>query len=236
MHLFDMKRFYCLLFALLATVLLTGCEGMVDPSRKTNDGINTLYFQLDGEAISAGGLAPDWVRGLFGIFAGAGARDGDGRLKEPGKSVHSGIVDSLGIFWIEAFLTVNSWEADRFVINIPLNLLREKATIEYPHFSVALPYVSGYYRDEAFTQGYAYTPTNREAEFLSGALHIRKWDQDEGILSGEFKFKVRMVSEGISPETFRGHSTLSPQEYVVRPKETHELSISRGQFDVNYLE
>ena len=231
-----MKVFYCLLSFLLATLLLTGCEGMIDPSRKTNEGINTLYFQLDGEAISAGGRAPDWVRGFFGIFAGAGARDEEGNLKEPVKAIHSGIVDSLGIFWLQASLSVNSWEANTLVINIPIQLLREKATIEYPHFSVELPYVSGYYRDETFTQGYAYIPTHRKAEFLSGALYIRNWNPEESILSGEFKFKVRMISEGITPETFRGHSTLSPQEYVVRPKETHELHISRGQFDVNYLD
>ena len=231
-----MKRFFRLPCALLAILLVAGCEGMINPSLKTNEGLNTLYFQLDGEAISAGGRAPDWVRGFFGIFAGAGARDEEGNLKEPAKAVCSGIVDSLGIFWIQASLSVNSWEATSLILTIPLDLVREKATIEYPHFSVELSYVSGYYRDETFTQGYCYGPVRRKAEFLSGALHIRNWNPEDGILSGEFKFKVRMFSEGITPDTFRGGSTLAPQDYVVRPKETHELGISRGQFDVCYLE
>ncbi|MBQ1672454.1 MAG: hypothetical protein II064_00015, partial [Bacteroidales bacterium] len=60
---FSERAFKALTFAslmagcLLVACLLTGCEGAIDPTKKTDEGLNTLSFRLDGETISAGGRA-----------------------------------------------------------------------------------------------------------------------------------------------------------------------------------
>ena len=213
---------------LLIVCLLTGCEGAIDPTKKTDEGLNTLSFRLDGETISAGGRAPDWVRGVFGIFNPHREEDD---AQEPVQRVYSGYNASRDTFWIQASsLNLNAWDVSMLSIAFPSRAMREGATIAFYH--------SGYERDASFPQGYAYTPLQRTAEFLDGSLYIRSWDEDKGILSGEFKFKVRMVSEGIANETFHpgtGKDAQHPDTYEVRPRETIELSISRGTFDVNYL-
>lgn len=221
---------------LLVACLLTGCEGAIDPTKKTDEGLNTLSFRLDGETISAGGRAPDWVRGVFGIFNPHREEDD---AQEPVQRVYSGYNASRDTFWIQASsLNLNAWDVSMLSIAFPSHAMREGATIAFRDLRAEMPYLSGYERDASFPQGYAFTPLHRTAEFLDGSLYIRSWDEDKGILSGEFQFKVRMVSEGIANETFHpgsGKDAQHPDTYEVRPRETVELSISRGTFDVNYL-
>lgn len=220
-------------------MLAVGCEGAIDPSKKTNEGLNTLYFTLDGETISSGGRAPDWVVSIFSIFnphAHEEAEDSTGTAKRY-RAVRAGYNAARDTFWISAILTLNSWDAKLLEICFPAQELKEGATIEYPKLCPRMTYCSGYYRDESFPQGYAFYPVNRSAEFISGSLHIRSLDQEACIVSGEFKFKVRMISEGIANETFgSGGSKVPPSEYVVRPRTTVELAISRGTFDIGYGE
>jgi hypothetical protein len=228
-----MKRAAFLLGILFASVLVAGCEGMINPTKKTNEGMNTLAFRLDGETLSAGGQAPDWIRAIFGIFT---PRPEEDEEQEPFKSVQSGIDETGDWLWIQAWIVGNKWDARPLELYIPVRRLKEGATIDFPDIQARMPYVSGHKRDSSFMQGYAYIPIKREAEFLSGALHIRTWDAVSGILSGEFKFKVRMITEEISNEMFRSGTNVHPDDYVVRPRETHTLEITRGVFDVNYLE
>jgi hypothetical protein len=221
---------------LLVSCLLTGCEGAIDPTKKTDEGLNTLSFRLDGETISAGGRAPDWVRGVFSIFNPHREEDD---AQEPVQRVFSGYNASRDTLWIQASsLNLNAWDISMLSIAFPSRAMREGATIAFRDLRAEMPYLSGYERDASFPQGYAFTPLHRTAEFLDGSLYIRSWDEDKGILSGEFQFKVRMVSEGIANETFHpgtGKDAQHPDTYEVRPRETVELSISRGTFDVNYL-
>ena len=227
-----MRRLPWLLMILLATALIAGCEGMIDATRKTDVGMNTLSFRIDGEQVISGGRAPDWVVSLFGIFA---PHPDEGEEREPVKQVRSGLTPGGDTLWIQASLSLNTWEATPLELYIPVGRIREDATLDYPSFRAKMPYVSGYARDSSCMTCYAYTPLRRETEFLSGALFIRSWDSDAGILSGEFKFEVRMISEMISGQYFRSSGTaVHPDDYVVRPRQTHQLDITRGTFDVNY--
>ncbi len=228
-----MKRSIRILTLAVLCGLAVGCEGAVNPGKKTNEGLNTLYFMLDGEVISSGGRAPNWVRSLFGIF-----NPNPDKSDTPPRSVFAGFTEAGDVFWIDASLTLNEWDATPLYIQFPARMMKQGATIDYPHLQAKMPYISGYERDMSFPQGYAFTPIRRSADFLDGSLHIRSWDPETGILSGEFKFKVRMISEGIANDTFHASSKNNqhPDEYEVRPRMTMELAITRGTFDVSYEE
>lgn len=229
-----MKRILSLSILLSALWVAVGCEGAVDPTKRTDEGLNTLSFRMDGETLSAGGRAPDWVRAVFGIF---NPRPAEDSTATPYRAVYAGFDDAHETFWIYASLTLNAWDASSLCIQFPARLMKEEATIAFRDLLAEMPYISGYERDASFPQGYAFTPIRRNAEFLDGSLHIRSWNGSEGILSGEFRFRVRLISEGIDNETFHPGSSKDnqhPDTYEVRPRETVELSLSRGTFDVQY--
>lgn len=215
-----------------ALLFMAGCEGAIDPTKKTNEGLNTLSFQMDGEMISSGGRAPDWVRSIFGVFnPNPETRDAEYQ------SVFSGFTAARDSFWVCAALTLNGWDATPLCFQFPARKIAQGQTISFSDIQAQMPYISGYERDPSFPQGYAYTPIRRNAEFRDGSLHIRSWDPDACILSGEFKFTVRLVSEGIANDTFHagsGKNAVHPDQYEVRPRQTFELSITRGTFDVKY--
>ena len=225
---------YRFLVLLVAGWIAVGCEGAINPTKRTNEGLNTLSFQLDGETISAGGRAPDWVRSLFSIFNPHAAEDS---TNVPARAVFAGFNAARDTFWIYATLTLNAWDASSIHIQFPARKMKEGATIPWPDIFAQMPYISGYERDASFPQGYAFIPLRRTAQFLDGSLHIRSWNEAEGILSGEFKFKISLISEGIANETFHPGSSKDaqhPDTYEVRPRQTVDLTLSRGTFDVNY--
>lgn len=227
-----MKTICRILGVCWALLLLAGCEGAIDPTKKTNEGLNTLSFRMDGETISSGGRAPDWVQSIFGIFnPNPEARDAEYQ------SVYSGFNAARDSFWVCAALTLNDWDATPLCLQFPARKMAQGQTITFSDILAQMPYISGYERDPSFPQGYAYTPIRRDAVFRDGSLHIRSWDPDACILSGEFQFTVQVVSEGIANETFHassGKNAIHPDQYEVRPRRTVELSISHGTFDVKY--
>ena len=229
-----MRRILSLYILLLALGAAVGCEGAINPTKRTNEGLNTLSFQMDGETLSAGGRAPDWVRAVFGIF---NPRPAEDSTDTPYRAVYAGFDDAHESFWIYASLTLNAWDASLLSLQFPARFMKEGTTVSFQDMLAEMPYCSGYERDTSFPQGYAFTPIRRKADFVDGSLHIRSCNESEGILSGEFQFKVRLISEGIDNETFHPGSSKDnqhPDTYEVRPRETVELLITRGTFDVKY--
>ena len=229
-----MKRMPAITILLLVFWAAVGCEGAIDPTKRTKEGLNTLSFRMDGETLSAGGRAPDWVRAVFGIF---NPRQAEDSTATPYRAVYAGFDTKRDTFWIYASLSLNAWDASSLSLQFPARLMKEGATITFHDLLAEMPYYSGYERDASFPQGYAFTPIRRNAEFRDGSLHIRSWNSSEGILSGEFHFKVQLISEGIDNETFHpgsGKEYQRPDAYEVRPRETVELSLSQGTFDVQY--
>ena len=225
----------CFSILMVLACAAVGCEGAINPTKRTDEGLNTLSFQMGGETLSAGGRAPDWVCAVFGIF---NPRPADDSTRTPVRSVYAGFNATRDTFWIyTSSLTLNAWDASSFSVQFPARKMKEGATIDFQYLLAEMPYCSGYERDASFPQGYAFTPIRRKAEFLEGSLHIRSWKESEGILSGEFRFKVRLISEGIDNNTFHpgtGKDRPHPDSYEVRPRETVELSLTRGTFDVQY--
>jgi len=218
-----------------ALMLMAGCEGAINPTKKTNEGLNTLSFWMNGETISSGGRAPDWVVSIFSIF-----NPNPEERNAEHQSVFSGYNAARDTFSIYAALTtLNSWDATQLSIQFPARLIKQGATLDFRDIKPAMAYHSGYERDASFPEGYAFTPIQRNAEFLDGSLHIRSWDPDACILSGEFSFTVRLILEGIANDTFHagsGKNAQHPDTYEVRPREIVELTLTRGTFDVKYTE
>ena len=205
-------------------MVAVSCEGSVNPYEETDYGMNTLSFYLDGEGVMAGAKGPDWLTGMF-----ARPREEGDENQNSYRAVRSGLTERGDSLYIDATPAVNSREISRLYIRIPLSKIKKDATID--DLGVYMPYISGWFRDESFTQGIVHYPHNRVAEFKSGSLHVRSWKPEEGILSGEFEFEVLMVEEGVSSAQLKEHM-IETSDY--RPYKVLDLSITRGNFDVNY--
>lgn len=152
----------------LSMILITISCGKINPFVETNDGKNVLGFYLDGEKLTyrtSGGIPSEYPYSHC-VYTGYTNAD----------------ADSLAITAL-----LDNQYYDEISIKIAISDISTKHDIIDPDITLRYLYRKTPLPPNEFTEGgerydYSYTV------FESGKISFRKWDQEAGILSGNFNF------------------------------------------------